>query len=344
MRYIYFNIFFVLYIFLTFIIQSCQKIDDKSIIIDFTNKEYIPINSWHIVGPYDYNRDSIDLKDYNYFSKPEETILESDFKLKIENDTVLGKNVVISSDSNFISLSKLSKAYNISKNSPAIYYLYKKLYSKKKQSVALKINIQSSYKIWINNKYVESNWSNSSIDNFINCELNKGYNDILVKIYTPYQSSFRLNFLFHILKKSYAKRDHYYKFSHNFLSNCILENPDSIEIKKHFKFCGNHPELIIINDKKEKVLCSSLNLDSISKVPISSLPKGLYTCQLKFIDNIYSQRFVYGNCDSIYNSLNNKLKKYKIKDEHVPQLNMLKKRISFLLDHKITLITRKNFF
>ena len=85
-NYIYhnkFNIFLVSILLTTIVSQSCKNIDTDAIVIDLKNKEYIPINQCQIIGPFAYNPDSINLKDYNYFSKEEAFVGKNNVALRV---------------------------------------------------------------------------------------------------------------------------------------------------------------------------------------------------------------------------------------------------------------------
>ena len=324
---------------LTIIVSACDtslpKKTPHAFVPTFDYQDYSAINKCRILGPFAYNHDSIHIREYNIFDNDESKIGISQIESYRYEDSLLQKNLFFYTKENRISVDSISKVYEIGKDSSVFYYLSSNVYSKTDQRLILQIRSACAYKVWINGEPSVSDFDYRDGNQWAACELKSGNNHILVKMYLKTQWSDRKNILLHLAKEDFAKRDHYFRHSKHFLIDVLLgEGDDSLQIADSFGF-GEDLTSIHVQDASGNLVRTSLKVSSNKKAFVKDLGPGVYNCQFEFMGRVYEQPFIIGSCDSLYRTLSEEISDYYLSSSQQPQLDMLNKRIQFLLDHKI---------
>lgn len=305
---------------MTTFLLGCKRHDDPdAAIVDVSeiSVDGIILKNWYLLGPflsngqadylnYDnlktYNSDeaSIDfdqikrIKAYSDIQSQQSKLVYGLYKSKVhivDFNEVLGINPEPSVSGNM--------------------YAACEIYSDKEKAIRLDFTSDDGAKIWLNHKQILSIDKASSVrdyENYIELDLKKGYNFLLIKVYNGANN---WQMIAKLQDDSPEGMEQYLKtcnniLTNNFLNNSIIDTLSTVELVKEIS--GQNRFIRIYNSQSQ--ICFN---DSVkNKINVTSFQNGLYTLYLDINNTTLQQFFYRGNLIDEINSIISKLSKMQL--------------------------------
>ena len=305
---------FSILLFITFL-TGCKKHDGSyAAIVDASE---IPIDgiilkNWYLLGPFQSNG-KVNYLNYDNLTAFKEAESSIDFKQlkEITNPTVTFNQErklyygIFNSKTHIVDFNEALSIYPVASISANIYAACV-IYSDKKKKLRLDFTSDDGAKIWLNHKQILSIDKASSVhdyENYIELDLKKGNNFLLIKVYN---GGYSWQMIAKLQNDSPEGMEQYKRTRNNLLNNNFLNKSivDSTHTVELVKTISEQKRFIRIYDNKSQICYQ----DSIKReLDISSFKNGLYTICLDMNNITQRQNFYKGSIIKSINTIISKL-------------------------------------
>lgn len=284
--------------------SSGQEISNNIIKADNLPIDGMVLNHWQILGPFSANGEDDYLNEDNlkYFGFNESTIEYKDFVMISRKDAKQGTQLLdnfdnkhIASQDYLVDLNKVFGYLQMEQSISGNAYLACIIKSDKEKTVRLDFTSDDGAKIWLNHKqilYIEKAESVMDYENYLQLDLLKGENFLLVKVnngmydwqmYARLQNESENGLRRH---RNLVKRVN----NHNFFTSSIIDSGNSLVLGD--KLPANRYFVRIADEDGKAIYEDTINTEEKRNIDLPTLGHGLFYGQL-FLNNDSMQQVIF---------------------------------------------------